>query len=401
MIQIFLLGILIYLTILTPALLHTNQYEFIVERFSVDLLSASYFDTALYASYLIIGVLTAVFSNKIGKRRIFVYVGAFGSAVFFYLLTLTSNFPLLLLFRFIQGGFTVLVWQTLMTLVLDHSTDKNRGKNMGIFGIFLVLSMGSGPVLGGILARLGVLVPYYAASILSIVVFLLSIFLLQEPKELRSKPTLKDNFLIAMNKPRLIIPSIFNFVDRLHMGFILFLLPLILQIELEVKPELRGMVLGLFSLPYILLQYPVGKWSDRIGRYKPLILGSIFTGIILSLIGFLSNFGLFVIIIGFVFLGIGNSLSAPPAMALVGDMVKKDENAVGMGFFNLFGNLGIICGPLIAGYLANTTDFVTSFVVAGLIEFIALAGAIFLLIFVFKETPQIVKPIQDSDEIPV
>ncbi len=39
-------------------------------------------------------------------------------------------------------------------------------------------------------------------------------------------------------------------------------------------------------------------------------------------------------------------------MALVGDTIEKDENAVGMGFFNLFGNLGIICGPIIGGFLA-------------------------------------------------
>ena len=394
--QILLLGILVYLTISAPALLHTNQYEFIVERFSVNLLSASYFDTVLYASYLIIGVLTAILSNKIGKRRLFVCTGSFGSMVFFFLLTMTLNFHLLLIFRFIQGGFTVLVWQTLMTLVLDQSTAKNRGKNMGIFGIFLVLSMGSGPVLGGILAGFGVLTPYYVASIQSVFVFLISLFLLQEPKELRSKPLIRENLLIVMKKPRLIIPSIFNFVDRLHMGFILFLLPLILQIELEVKPELRGMVLGLYALPYILLKYPVGRWSDSIGRYKPLIIGSIFSGFILSLIGILSNFGLFFVIFGFILLGLGNGLTGPPAMALVGDMVEKDEHAVGMGFFNLLGNLGIICGPILGGFLANTTDFVISFIIAGLIEFISLASAILILILIFKEFPWSIKPLLNS-----
>jgi MFS family permease len=394
-----LLGFSIFLTILAPALLHTNQYEFIVERFSVDLLNASYFDTVLYASYLIIGILTAILSNKVGKRRVFVSIGAFGSAIFYYLLTTTLNYPLLLLFRFIQGGFTVLVWQTIMTMVLDQSTASNRGKNMGIFGIFLVLSMGSGPVLGGIFAGFGVLVPYFVAIILSFIVFFLSLFLLQEPAQVIPKPTLKENLSILLNKPRLIVPSIFNFVDRLHMGFILFLLPLVLQIELEVSPELRGMVLGLYALPYILLQYPVGRWSDRIGRYKPLILGSIFTGIILSVIGFLSSFGLFVVIIGFILLGLGNGITGPPAMALVGDMIEKNENAVGMGFFNLFGNIGIICGPILGGFLADNTNFVTSFVIAGLIEFVSLASAILILIMVFKEIPWLIKPIQDSDEI--
>ena len=394
--QIVILGMSVYLTILAPALLHTNQDEFILDRFPVGLQDVSYFDAVLYASYLIIGILTAILSNKIGKRKMFILVGTLGSSIFYFMMTVTLDFPLLLIFRFLQGGFTVLVWQTLMTMVLDQSTSANRGKNMGIFGIFLASAMGSGPVLGGILAGLGDLFPYYGASVLSIIVFLLSLQLLQEPQQLTTKSSLKDNLGIVTKRPRLIIPAIFNFIDRLHIGFILFILQFFLQeVEPGIKPELRGMVLGFFALPYIILQYPVGKWSDKIGRYKPLILGSIFTGVILSLIGFLGSFGLFVTLIVFILLGIGNGFTGPPAMALVGDTIKKDENAFGMGFFNFFGNLGIICGPIIGGYLADTTDFEIAFVVAGLIELVSLAGAILVLVFVFKENPWKTKPIQD------
>ena len=67
-----LIGFLAFLSILAPALLHTNQYEFIVERFTLGFLDVSYFDVALYASYLIVGILTAVISNRIGKRKAFI-----------------------------------------------------------------------------------------------------------------------------------------------------------------------------------------------------------------------------------------------------------------------------------------------------------------------------------------
>jgi MFS family permease len=396
MTQIIIIGILALLSILAPALLHTNQYEFIVQRFSIDLLSASYFDAALYASYLIIGILTAVISNQVGKRKLFVLIGSIGSSVFYLWMTLTLNFPLLLILRFMQGSFTVLCWQTLMTLVLDLSTTRNRGKNVGLFGVFLALAMGSGPVLGGILAGYGVLIPYYSAALLSIIVFLTSFVLLKEPKQLQKRPSLVENTVIVFRKPRLIIPGIFNFIDRFHIGFILFILPLFLQIGLGVRPELRGMVLGLFALPFIILQYPVGKWSDRIGRFKPLIFGSICYGIMLVFMGFLGSFGFFVIIVGFIILGIGNGLTGPPAMALVGDTVEADDNATGMGFFNLMGNVGIIIGPLIGGFFITYTNFVVAFVIAGLIELISLAGIILLIKFVFKKNPLYLKSITES-----
>lgn len=396
MTQIIVLGVLALLTILAPALLHTNQYEFIIERFGIDLLSASYFDAVLYASYLIVGILTALISNQIGKRKLFILIGSIGSSGFYLWMTLTLNFPLLLVFRFVQGGFTVLCWQTLMTLVLDLSTTRNRGKNVGIFGIFLALAMGSGPVLGGILAGYGVFIPYYTASLLSIIVFLASLVLLKEPKQLKARPALVENTAIVFRKPRLIIPGIFNFIDRLHIGFILFILPLFLQIGLGVRPELRGMVLGLFALPFIILQYPVGKWSDRNGRFKPLIFGSICCGIMLVFMGFLGSFGLFVIIVGFIILGIGNGFTGPPAMALVGDTIEADDNATGMGFFNLMGNIGIIIGPLIGGFLITYTDFVVAFVVAGLIELFSLVGIILLIQFAFKENLMNLKPITEN-----
>jgi len=389
MLQIIILGVLVLVTILAPALLHTNQYEFLVDRFELNLFEASYFDTALYTSYLIAGILTAILSNQIGKRKVFILLGSLGSSIFYFTMAITLNFPLLLVLRFFQGSFTVLCWQTLMTVVLDLSTAQNRGKNLGIFGIFLALAMGSGPVLGGILAGLGVLVPYYAASILSLFVFFLALVFLKEPHQLRPKPSFLENVGIVFRKPRLIIPAIFNFVDRFHIGFILFILPLFLPIVLQVEPELRGMVLGLFALPFIILQYPVGKWSDKIGRYKPLIIGSIIVGVTLMIMGYLGSFGLFAVIIGFIILGIGNGFTGPTAMALVGDTVDADDNAVGMGFFNLLGNIGIVMGPFIGGLLAYTETqpaFIGAFVVAGFIEFISLIGVILFILFFKKES---------------
>ncbi|MHA1207315.1 MAG: MFS transporter [Candidatus Hodarchaeales archaeon] len=390
--HIIFLGVLVFLTILAPALLHTNLDEFIVQRFNLEILDASLFDAVLYLSYLIVGVLSAVLSNKFGKRKLFISFGSLGSAIFFFAMTLTLDFPLLLIFRFLQGGFTVLCWQTLMTLVLDLSTPLNRGKNMGLFGVFLALAMGGGPVFGGILAGIGVLVPYYAATIISAIVTMFSLFLLLEPKKLTIKSSIIENLTIPFQEPKLIIPGLFNFIDRFHIGFILFSLQFFLQSVLHVSPEMRGMVLGLFATPYILLQFPVGKLSDKIGRYKPLIAGSIATWIIFSLIGISGEYGLFAVIIVFMILGAANGFTGPPSMALVGDIVKNEDNATGIGFFNLLGNIGIILGPIIAGILITYTDFISVFIIAGLFELITLLVNLFLIIVVFKENPFSIKP---------
>ena len=386
MAQIIVLGILVYLTILAPALLHTNQYEFIIERFQIDsIFLTSFFDTSLYLSYLIGGIITALISNRLKKRKNFVLIGSLFSASFYFLMTITQDYFLLLVFRFLQGFFTVLCWQTLMTLTLDISNNKNRGRNMGVFGIFLALAMGSGPIFGGIFAQIGVLVPYYSAVILSLCVLLISFFMLQEPENISSIPSISKNLKILVDKPKLIIPGIFNLVDRLHIGFILLILPLMLQLELGVEPGLRGMVLGLFATPFILLQYPIGNLSDKYGRYKFLIVGSIFTALMLMVMGILAQIGFLILIVGFILLGIGNGLTGPPAMALVGDVIDPAENALGMGFFNLMGNIGIIIGPLFGGFLVDSTNFIITFFLAGVIEILSLSIILTSLFWIFNQ----------------
>ena len=372
--EIAFLSVLIFPTVLAAAILHVNQYEFIFLRFpGLSFLDVSYFDTVLYSAYLTVGILTGALSDRLGKRKIFIVIGSLGSAISYWLMTIVPDYGLLLLFRFVQGSFTVMSWQILLTLVLDLSVPEYRGRNMGIFGIFLALAMGFGPMMGGIIAGLGVFMPYYTSTVLSIVVFVFSLSILPEPKDLLFSPSLSESISLVQRKPELIIPGIFNFVDRLHMGFALFILQMFIPIVLGLGPELRGMILGIYALPFILLQYPVGKMSDKYGRLKPLIVGSIGFGIVLCFVGIFGSINFGVLAIMFMVLGIFSGLTTSPAMALVGDIAKQSDNAAAMGYFNFMGNLGIALGPIIGGILVNYTDFVITFIIAGLIEIISLA----------------------------
>ncbi|MGB5912277.1 MAG: MFS transporter, partial [Promethearchaeia archaeon] len=327
-------------------------------------------------------IITGLLANKIGKRKVFIIIGSGGASIFFYLMVIAPNYGSLLVFRFFQGSFTVIGWQTLMTMVLDLSSSENRGKNLGIFGIFLALAMGMGPVFGGITAEYGVFTPYYISVVLNFLVLLLSIFFIKEPSMLKKRPSFIDSIKALNRSPQLIVPGIFNFVDRLHMGFNLFILQYFVQFMFGLDPAIRGMILGIYALPFILLQYPVGKYSDKHGRLKLLIIGSVGYGIILCLTGFVGLFGLGALIIMYIFLGVTSGVTGPPAMALVGDIVESEDTAMGMGFFNFVGNFGIILGPIIGGILIPnfaTSEFIIAFLLAGIIELISLGVNILFL----------------------
>ncbi|MDF1539187.1 MAG: MFS transporter [Candidatus Thorarchaeota archaeon] len=371
--SIILLGILTLLTITGAAVLHVNQPEFILDRFvNISEFEYSLFDTTLYLSYLIVGLFTGALSDRWKSRRVFIFVGTSGSMLFYLLMTTTISYPLLLVYRFLQGSFTVMIWQTLMTMVLDLSGSESRGKSMGIFGAFLAIGMGLGPAVGGVIASYGVFWPYYFACILNIVVLVATLVALKEPALTKNRPSLAQSLSIARRRPELVIPGLFNFIDRLHIGFILTALPLLLSVVLGLSESLRGMALAIFALPFIILQYPMGKVADRYGRYLPLIVGSLGFGSVMSVLGFVGSTSFVALLIMLIFLGIFSGVTAPASMALIGDYVPQDDSAMGMGLFNFMGNLGITVGPVLFGILIITTDFVVAFFAAGLLEVVTL-----------------------------
>ncbi|MFW9891839.1 MAG: MFS transporter, partial [Candidatus Thorarchaeota archaeon] len=364
--KITFLGMLTLLAITAAAILHVNQPEFILDRFvGITEFEYSLFDTTLYFSYLIIGIVTGLLSDRWAKRRIFVVIGATGSILFYWLMTTTLSYPVLLLYRFTQGSFTVMTWQTFMTLAIDFSDSSNRGRNMGIFGAFLAIAMGLGPAIGGFIASYGVFIPYYTAAGLNVVVLLMALIALKDPTILKARPTLKQSVLLAKNSPELVVPGIFNLFDRLHIGFILTALPYFLSEILGLDESLRGMSLAIFAMPFILLQYPMGKLSDKHGRFRQLVIGSVGFGLVLSVIGFVGIVGFSVLLVMLAILGLFSGITSPPAMALVGDIVGQEESAMGMGFFNFLGNLGITIGPIIFGILFPIIGMTNAFLFVG------------------------------------
>ncbi|KPJ86203.1 MAG: hypothetical protein AMS17_13595 [Spirochaetes bacterium DG_61] len=377
---VILSGITILLVISSVSLLHTNQYEFIYLRFSgLSLRSVSYFDTVLYASYLIGSILIGMLADRLGRRKIFLISGSIGSLLFFYLMIRAPLYWILLLFRFCQGVCTVSEWQILMTLVLDYSNEANRGRSFGVFGMFLALSMGIGPVFGGIIAGRGVFLPYYTAMALHALVIIISIILVKEPSILMKRPNLAQSVLIIRDRPALLIPSLFNFIDRLHIGFILFILPLYIQMVLGMGPEIRGMTLGVHALPFIALQYPVGRLSDRYGRFVFLLPGSLGYGLLLAFAGYLGGRGLFQLGAVFFVLGVFSGLTGPTNAALVGDLISREEHGMAVALFNFSGNVGIVIGPVLAGWITDMGSFAFSFVVAGAVELASLGVCVLLM----------------------
>jgi MFS transporter, DHA1 family, multidrug resistance protein len=375
-------GFSTFCIITSASLLHSNKAEFILDRFpDVTSMEFALFDSILYLAYLIGGLAIGIIASETGKRKPYIIIGSLGTAVATFALTLLETYPEILAVRFLQGLFAVSAWQMLMTLVLDLSNPSNRGKHMGIYGTLMGLAMGASPAAGGALASVSLFTPYYAGAAAAVGACILSFLFLDNHTGVRTPRkhhAYRSMFSLVVRKPLLAVPSLFNFVDRLHMGFILFALPLLIRDVLQLPPTYRGVIIGINGSLFIILQYPVGRLSDIVGRLRLLILGSLGYGVLLGLAGPTALMGFIPLALLFALLGVFSGFTGPPNSALLGDLAEPEENPLAMGFFNLLGNIGIITGPLVGAYFYQHSVS-ASFLAAGMIELTALAVGLLML----------------------
>ena len=115
---------------------------------------------------------------------------------------------------------------------------------------------------------------------------------LPEPMLVRSRASLGQIAGTLRERPRLLVPCLFYFADRLTIGLFLIAFPLYLHSLGSDDPAMRGRYLGMFLLPFALLQPLAGRLIERFGAYRPLVAGSLLYGVALCAVGYTGKAGL-------------------------------------------------------------------------------------------------------------
>jgi DHA1 family tetracycline resistance protein-like MFS transporter len=201
--------------------------------------------------------------------------------------------------------------------------------------------------------------------------------------------------MVKKNKSSLFSLFLVIFIDMLGIGLVIPILPMIFYAKdffpASVSPSMINLLLGLLFASYPLAQFfaaPVlGKYSDRYGRKKLLIISLIgsLIGYLIFAIGILIG-NVYMLFISRIIDGLtgGNVSIVNSAIADISDAKSKTKNfgLIGMAF-----GLGFIFGPFIGGLLSDPKviswfNLATPFWAAAILVFIN----IILLIFNFSES---------------
>jgi len=334
---------------------------------TTELDAGMWFLAAEFGAFVAFVGVWGALSDAAGRRVPFIAAGAFGGAVGYATLgalpaVVAPSFGAVLALRVVQGAATIGAFSLAMTMLMD--LDGGHGRNMGAAGIAIGTGTAVGAPLGGQLSEIDPLAPLYLACALLFVAGGLVWFV--EDRAPSGGRSARAALASIRATPTLGIPYAFGLIDRLTAGFFALVGTLYFQDQFGIGPGETGLVLMLFFAPFALLQYPMGKLSDRIGRRVPIVVGSALYGLGVIGVGLAPTLRLAGV--GMVVVGVLGALVSPATMALVTDVARDGDRGVAMGGFNLFGSVGFLTGFLVGGGVAGEFGYLAAFFVAGGLE---------------------------------
>lgn len=171
--------------------------------------------------------------------------------------------------------------------------------------------------------------------------------------------TLLANIFIPFLGIGLIVPVMPSFKDLMHLS-----------------GATMGYLVAVFAVAQLLMSPIAGRWVDRFGRKKIIILGLFLFGISELIFGLGTHVS--VLYISRILGGFSAALVMPGVTAYIADITTVKERSVAMGYLSAAISTGFIIGPGIGGFVAEF-GVRMPFYVAAAIAFLACIFSIFML----------------------
>lgn len=134
-----------------------------------------------------------------------------------------------------------------------------------------------------------------------------------------------------------------------------------------------GMLLAIFTLLFIVIQFPSGQLSDRVGRVRPTIAGLSLAIVSLAMLPLVSTFPFLAIVMALY--GLGYGLFFPSISASVADHAPPAEHGIATGIFYA-ALVGVAIGAPLMGWAGEVLGIQVAIALAPVFMVLALAIAV-------------------------
>jgi DHA1 family tetracycline resistance protein-like MFS transporter len=263
---------------------------------------------------------------------------------------------LLFVFRALHGAAAANI-STAQACVADVTSTENRAKGMGMIGAAFGFGFTVGPFIGGELSVVSLSTPIWVAAGLSLVNFVLAVFLLKETRDPNTeRPTRSIHpraFVQAMLHPVIGMCIALTFVMTLAFAGMESSFALFAEEVRNLDAKSVGRMFGVAGLTMIIVQGGlIGRLVKRFGEAPLVPIGIAMLAISLAILPFAPPPRWMTIV--FVIMAIGQGIASPSLHSLISKGAAPNEQGFVLGTNQSMSALARAVGPSIAGYVYLT-----------------------------------------------
>jgi MFS transporter, DHA1 family, multidrug resistance protein len=351
---LFILMLNLFIALLGQGMVIPILPEYL-KQFNAAGTAAGYLVAAFGAAQFLFSPIGGQLSDRWGRKKM-IMTGLFLTVLSDLMFAVSTSLTLLYMARFIGGIGLGLMVPSNMAYVADITTAETRAKGMGYLGASMNLGMVLGPGLGGIIAELGIRVPYFFAAGLGLLATLLTIFmpetLTREKRQSAFKAAhrepignqIANSFRASYFRSLLLIFVITFGLVNYETVYALFV-----EQKYNFDAAKISIIITIGAIIGIIVQvWLLDHFIKRIGEMKLIRLSLVITAIALLLMLIKINLG-YLLVVSALFFAF-NAFLRPTVSTLIAN-AAGDRQGYASGLNTTYTSLGNILGPLLAGTL--------------------------------------------------
>lgn len=343
--------------------------------FEVSVFAASFVISAFAIFRLLFAPTAGQLVNRLGHRRTYL-TGLTIVALSTFIVGAVQEYWQLLAVRALGGIGSTMFTVSAMGLVVRIAPPQIRGRASATYGSAFLLGNVFGPLLGALLAPLGMRVPFFIYST-AVFIALLIVWWRLSPAALAQKAPTPTGTVLTFREAlhdsayRAALASAFA-NGWTNFGVRMAILPLFAVVVAPGGASVAGFALTSYAIGNVVVLQFSGAMADRIGRRPVAMTGLLVSAAFMMVMGFSPNeWWLYATAAG---AGAGVGMLNPAQQATLADVVGAErQGGKVLANYQMGMDFGAIIGPLVVGMIVDTAGYRAGFFFCGVISLAAAA----------------------------